>query len=261
MKIVNILNNQEELFLEGKADFIFASFKKSENFFTSKELMINEDKTISPSIISRAINATVPFSATQLLDLSHLCDSTAKEIVIEGMKLGAEYELKGHFLILSQDSLAYDSDENINSLQELNKFKNKTLLFYAGFLLEASRRFHIVLSGAEDMATCLLIADNLREDILMRVKHDNITLTSATFSQDKSQEQTKEILKKLSYTPKVLTLNFSFEDSEIELLKVSQDKMKDTHGAGAALCIAVFNNLNEQEILDAIELTIYTIDI
>ncbi|MDQ7067446.1 MAG: hypothetical protein Q9M40_05475 [Sulfurimonas sp.] len=134
------------------------------------------------------------------------------------MAFGKSYELKGSYLILGESTpsgtttatatalaLGYDVaddfsssflnvpnsvrtqtinaalslvNESMSTFEKLSLVSDNMLLFCAGFLLEASSRFHVVLAGGTQMAACLLVADKLREDILMRPKHENITLAT-----------------------------------------------------------------------------------
>jgi len=223
----------------------------------------------------------------------------AKNVFVKGMKFGEEYELRGNYLILGESTpsgtttatatalaLGYDcknnfsssflsvpndvKDETINkalsliddtmtNFEKLSIVSDNMLMFCAGFLLSASRRFHIVLAGGTQMAACLLVADALREDVLMRVKHDNITLaTTAWIAKDKNSD-IKHLLSLLSYTPHAIYTTFSFEKTEIPVLRKYDDgEAKEGVGAGAALAYANTNTLTNKELLEAIELIIYT---
>lgn len=223
----------------------------------------------------------------------------AKDIFKKGMEFGRSYEIKGNYLILAESTpsgtttatasclaLGYDCKDDFSSsfLNVPNSIKNETitkalslldatmsnfeklslvsdnmLLFCAGFLLEASRRFHVVLAGGTQMAACLLIADKLREDVLMQLKSDNITLaTTAWVAKDKNSN-IRHLLSLLSYTPHAIYTEFSFEDAEISVLKkYDEGEAKEGVGAGAALAYATANQLTNTQVLDAIELSIYT---
>ncbi len=223
----------------------------------------------------------------------------AKEIFTKGMKAGKEYELKGNYLILSESTpsgtttatasalaLGYDCANDFSSsfLNSPDDIKNKTikealslindemssfeklslvsdnmLIFCAGFLLEASRRFHVVLAGGTQMAACLLIADKLREDILMRVKSDNITLATTAWVVDDKNSDIKNLLSLLSYKPHAIYTTFSFAQSEIPILKKYDDgEVKEGVGAGGALAYACANESDNKELLEAIEYIIYS---
>ncbi|MCD4668295.1 MAG: nicotinate-nucleotide--dimethylbenzimidazole phosphoribosyltransferase [Sulfurimonas sp.] len=223
----------------------------------------------------------------------------AKEIFAKGMACGKSYELKGNYLILGESTpsgtttaatsclaLGYDCENDFSSsfLNVPNDIKTQTikkalwlindemsnfeklsivsdnmLIFCAGFLLEASRRFHVVLAGGTQMAACLLIADKLREDVLMQLKSDNITLATTMWVAKDKNADIKHLLSHLSYTPHAIYTEFSFTNTEIPILKKYDDgEAKEGVGAGASLAYATSNNLNNDEVLDAIELIIYS---
>jgi len=224
----------------------------------------------------------------------------AKEIFTKGMKAGKEYELKGNYLILAESTpsgtttaaastlaLGYDCENDFSSsfLNSPDDIKNKTinealslinddmsnfeklsfvsdnmLIFCAGFLLEASRRFHVVLAGGTQMAACLLIADKLKEDVLMRVKSNNITLATTSWILNDRDSDITHLLSLLSYKPHAIYTSFSFEQSEIPILKkYDEGEVKEGVGAGGALAYAYSNESNNQELLDAIEYIMYTL--
>jgi len=223
----------------------------------------------------------------------------AKEIFAKGMAFGESYELKGSYLILGESTpsgtttaaasalaLGYECEndfsssflnvpssiksETINAAlslvkEEMNKFEklslvsDNMLIFCAGFLLEASRRFHVVLAGGTQMAACLLIADSLREDVLMRLKSDNITLATTQWVARDENSDIKNILSKLSYTPHAIYTEFSFANAEIPVLKkYDEGEAKEGVGAGACLAYATTNSLTNEQVLREVELIMYT---
>ena len=222
----------------------------------------------------------------------------AKAIFLKGMEAGKNYELKGNYLILGESTpsgtttamasalaLGYDCREDFSSsfLNVPTDIKNKTidealslvndemnnfeklgvvsdnmLIFCAGFIMEASRRFHVVLAGGTQMATVLLIADKLKEDVLMRVKHDNITLATTQWVAKDKNSDIQHLLSLLSYTPHAVYTTFSFANAEIPVLKkYDEGEAKEGVGAGAALAYASANNITNKQLLEAIELLIY----
>ena len=211
----------------------------------------------------------------------------AKDIILKGMALGRSYELKGSYLILGESvpdgiisakasvlALGYKLKhefssthevlnlitDDMSNLEKLSHTCDNMLLFCAGFLLEASRRFHVILAGGMQMATCLLIADALREDLLMRVKSDNITLaTTAWVANDKNSDMVN-ILSQLSYQVHAIYTSFSFANAQIPILKkYDEGEAKEGVGAGASLAYAHKNNINNDKILQNIEYMMYCI--
>jgi len=223
----------------------------------------------------------------------------AKDIFAKGMDFGKSYELKGNYLILGESTpsgtttatatalaLGFDCENDFSSsflnvpndvrrktiqaslsllhdsmsnFEKLNIVSDNMLIFCAGFLLEASKRFHIVLAGGTQMAACLLIADKLREDVLMRIKSENITLATTAWVVHDTNSNIKHILEQLSYTPHAIYTEFSFANTQIPVLKkYDEGEAKEGVGAGASLTYATTNNLCNKDVLEALELIIYT---
>jgi len=232
-------------------------------------------------------------------DISMGANIDAKDVFIKGMKSGESYELKGSYLILGESTpsgtttatasilaLGYDCkndfsssflnspdsiknttiqkalsliNEDMSSFEKLSIVSDNMLLFCAGFLLTASRRFKIVLAGGTQMAACLLIADKLREDVLQRIKHDNIILaTTAWVAKDRNSD-IQHILSFLSYEIHAIYTEFSFANTDIDVLKkYDEGEAKEGVGVGAALAYAVANKITNEELLEKVEYIIYT---
>ena len=223
----------------------------------------------------------------------------AKEVFTKGMAFGKSYELKGNYLILGESTpsgtttaaasvlaLGYGCENDFSSsflnvpndikkvtittalshinaamsnFEKLSLVSDNMLLFCAGFLLEASKRFQIVLAGGTQMAACLLIADKLKEDVLMRIKNENVTLATTKWVAQDTNADIAHILQQLSYTPHALYTDFSFEKTQIPILKkYDEGEAKEGVGAGASLAYAFKNSLSNQTLLDQIEYLIYT---
>lgn len=223
----------------------------------------------------------------------------AKAVFEKGMKAGREYELKGNYLILSECvpsgtttatttalALGYDCrddfsssfanvpssiksetidkalsliTDNMSRFEKLSLVSDNMLIFNAGFLMEASRRFHVVLAGGTQMAACLLVADALREDVLMRVKHENITLATTSWVANDKNSDIAHILSLLSFKPNAVHTSFSFADTGIPVLKkYDNGEVKEGVGAGAALGYACANKVNNAKLLEAIERILYS---
>lgn len=221
----------------------------------------------------------------------------ARSVFEKGMKAGRSYELKGSYLILAQSlpcaeitaaatalALGYDCKNNFSSsslhvakketinkalsllndkmsnFERLSHVSDNMLIFCAGFLLEASRRFHVVLSGGMEMATVLLIADKLREDVLMRLKSDNITLATTSYIANEKESNIAHLLSQLSYTPHVIYTTFSFKETSITILKkYDEGELKDSAGAGASLAYAYANKIENKQLLVTIECMLYAL--
>ncbi len=226
-------------------------------------------------------------------------DINAKAVFQKGFEFGQKYELKGNYLILGESTpsgtttaaatvlaLGYDckdvfsssflhvpnsiKDETINealslindkmsNFEKLSHVSDNMLIFCAGFIMSASRRFHVVLAGGTQMAACLLVADKLREDVLMRVKHENITLATTSWVAKDKNSDIAHILSLLSYKPHALYTTFSFEKTSIPILKkYDEGEAKEGVGAGAALGYAYANKVDNEKLLDSIEYILYS---
>ena len=243
---------------------------------------------------------THSFSIEPSESIANGANIDAKDLFEKGMNAGKSYELKGNYLILGESTpsgtttaaatalaLGYDCkndfsssflnvpnnikeetinkalslvDERMSNFEKLSLVSDNMLIFCAGFLLEASKRFHVVLAGGTQMAACLLVADELREDVLMRVRSDNITLATTSWVANDSNSDIKHLLSLLSYTPHAIYTSFSFEHATIPVLKKYDDgEAKEGVGAGAALGYAKANNIEEKELLEAIEYLLYSL--
>jgi NaMN:DMB phosphoribosyltransferase len=147
----------------------------------------------------------------------------------------------------------------MSNFEKLSYVSDNMLLFCAGFLMEATKRFHVVLAGGTQMAACLLIADKLREDVLMRINHNNLTLATTAWVAKDEHSNIAHILEQLSYTPHALYTTFSFSESEIPVLhKYDEGEAKEGVGAGAALAYANNFEITNRALLEQIEYLIYT---
>jgi len=223
----------------------------------------------------------------------------APALFAKGQAAGRAYELKGNYLILAESTpagtttaaasalaLGFDvandfsssfkdvpksikeqtieealtlTTPDMSNFEKLGIVSDNMLIFCAGFLLEASKRFHVVLAGGTQMAALLLIADKLREDLLMRINHNNVTLATTAWVANDPHANIAHILQQLSYTPHALYTTFSFADTEIPVLtKYDEGEAKEGVGAGAALAYAHRQKTTNSELLKQIELLLYS---
>ncbi len=222
----------------------------------------------------------------------------AKTIFLKGMEFGRKYELKGNYLILGESTpagtttaaasalaLGYDLDgafsssflnvpndiknqtiqkalslvnEDMTTFEKLSIVSDNMLIFCAGFLMEASKRFEIVLAGGTQMAACLLIADKLREDVLQRINHNNVTLATTQWVAKDPNSDIAKILSQLSYTPNAVYTTLSFANAEIPVLKkYDEGEAKEGVGAGGALGYGFINSVENDQVVEAVELIMY----
>ncbi len=242
---------------------------------------------------------TQSFNISPSACISQNAGIDAKKLFEKGMSFGRSYELKGNYLILAESTpsgtttaaasalaLGYKCEDSFSSSflnvptsiksktiqkalslthKQMNRFEklsivsDNMLIFCAGFLMEATKRFHVVLAGGTQMAACLLIADSLREDTLMRLKYENVSLATTQWIANDKNSDISHILSLLSYTPHAIYTEFSFANTEIPVLKkYDEGEAKEGVGAGASLAYAALNGLSNEEILNEIELILYS---
>ena len=222
----------------------------------------------------------------------------AKAVFLKGMKFGAHYELKGSYLIVGESTpsgtttaeaavraLGYDAtgcfsssfldapksikertvkkalslvSDKMNDFEKLGIVADNMLLFTAGFIYEATKRFEVVLAGGTQMAAVMLIADKLRETMLMRPDHKNLTLATTQWVAEDEKSDIKKLLSLLSYEPQALYTTFSFQNAEIPVLrKYDNGEAKEGVGAGGALAYAKAHHIENDAIVENIELMMY----
>ena len=262
MQIYNLLSNKEERLKHTKTDLLLIT-SLGQNCSSFSELLQDETLLYSPLLITNAVANLSAFSEITFHKIEKKEEQDARDIFALGMAFGRAYELRGNALILGQYSQnAATNAEQILSLLEVNKEKSTfeillacdvTLLFCAGFLLEASRRFHIIVGGGFEMAFVLFIADALRIDLLMRPMSHNITYI--TSQNTKQTQPIEKLLTKLSYTPHALYTTFDFSEVEIERLKEIEEK--EYGASGAALAFAEANAITNTAIVREMELIVY----
>lgn len=271
MQSYNIFNNHPDTLLEAKADFLLLTCsgepKREAEFLC-------QDPSLAPTspslaLIIRAVANLTPMSALTFLELETENPFDAKRNFIKGMEYGSTYELRGNYLLLThniQNSLKKAratidllTQENLQQsrFEALGKTAEPFFLFCAGFILEASRRFHIVLGGGFEMAAVLCIADALREEVLQRPKHKNITL--ATNSNDAADKSLAKILTTLSYTPHALYTPFDWSALEIPALSSANKGLTGMANIDVALAYAASHQLTETKLLNEIEVLYYTL--
>jgi len=267
MQTYNLFSNQQDSLLGGSADLLLIGFNTLNEFefIQTQNSQTPHGILFSPLLITRGVHNISPFSKIETRNLKATSKS-AKDIFGDGMAFGRTYDLKGSYLILSLCSLnaIQNAEQTLCRLLEQTPASNfeklslscdTALIFCAGFLLEATRRFHVLVSGGFEMALCLYIADVLREDVLMRLKSQN--LTYATTAVALNEQKIEALLEKLSYKPHALYSAFDLDSTEIAEMKGIFSKIKDTSGAGAALAYAVSNGITNSALLSEMELIVY----
>jgi len=218
----------------------------------------------------------------------------AKSVFEKGRAFGCSYKLKGDYLILGESTPAgtttaqcalsalgfknkglfassfknspteIKSNTIETSLAKLNSSMNifeklahtadNMLLFVAGFILEASRRFKLILGGGTQMAAALLIADKLSTQYQIHYDYRNIFLATTSWIAKDGASDINALLSQLSFRIKALYSDFNYSDAVIPVLKLYDDgEAKEGVGAGAALAYAGSQGISQKEITCKVE--------
>lgn len=218
----------------------------------------------------------------------------AKAAFEKGFEFGKHYQLQGDYLILGESTpsgtttaqasitaLGYaskgffsssfkDSPQNIKEqtiakalgklnanmglFEKLGHTADNMLLFTAGFVLCASRRFNIVLAGGTQMAAALLIANKIAR--LRGIHHDNrhIHLCTTRWIAEDEHSDILSLIGQLDFRLKAYYADFSFADSSHPALKLyDEGEAKEGVGAGAAIAYAYAQGISQKELSRKIE--------
>ena len=137
---------------------------------------------------------------------------------------------------------------------KLGHTADNTLMFTAGFVLEASRRFEVVLGGGTQMAAALLIADKVarRDGIAHDPRH--ISLSTTRWIAEDGASDIQVLLDQLHFSPKALYADFLYSDATIPVLKkYDEGEAKEGVGAGAAIAYAYAHGITQQQITAQVE--------
>ena len=262
MQTYNFFTMTQEPLMYKNLDYLLVRDAQGE-FSSLSQLLQNETHFFSPLLITNAVANLCPFSETSFVK-PNASAMSARDIFLEGMAFGRAYELRGNALILAQHSQgAYENA--LHTLEKLQNNKDKshfdalascdaTLLFCGGFLLEASRRFHVIVGGDLEMAFVLKMVDILREELLMRPMSANITYLSRA-DKAQTQELTK-LLQELSYAPHALYTSLDLQNAEVQELH-GIATLKESAAASAALAYAQANAITDEAIIKEMELLHY----
>lgn len=138
--------------------------------------------------------------------------------------------------------------------EKLGHTADQTLLFSAGFMLEGSKRFPVVLAGGTQMAAALLIADRLSTKESIWFDPRRITLCTTGWIAHDGASNINDLLGQLSFRVSAVYADFRYEDAEIAVLKLyDEGEAKEGVGAGAAIAYGYMQGLSQQEITARVE--------
>jgi len=138
--------------------------------------------------------------------------------------------------------------------EKLSHTADNTLMFVAGFVLEASHQTEVVLAGGTQMAAALLIADTIasRDAIYHDPRH--ITLCTTHWIAKDGASNINALLSQLNFRAKALYADFLYEDANIPVLKLyDEGEAKEGVGAGGAIAYGYMQGLTQKEITTEVE--------
>jgi uncharacterized protein (TIGR00303 family) len=162
----------------------------------------------------------------------------------------APVALKERVLKAALDKL----QSNMPLFVKLGHTADNTLMFVAGFVLEASRRFEVVLGGGTQMAAALLIANRIAGRDGLPLDPRKITLCTTRWIADDGASSITALLEQLDFRPHALYADFRYADATIPVLKrYDEGEAKEGVGAGAAVAYGYMQGLNQKSITEAVE--------
>jgi uncharacterized protein (TIGR00303 family) len=143
---------------------------------------------------------------------------------------------------------------NMPLFEKLGHTGDNTLMFVAGFVLEASRRFEVVLGGGTQMAAALLIANRIAGRDGLPMDPRKITLCTTRWIADDGASNITALLEQLDFRPHALYADFRYADATIPVLKLyDEGEAKEGVGAGAAVAYGYMQGLDQKSITEAVE--------
>lgn len=145
-------------------------------------------------------------------------------------------------------------EKGMGLFEKLGHTADNTLMFVAGFVLEASRRYPVVLGGGTQMAAALLIADKIAGRDGLPMDPRKITLCTTRWIARDGASNITALLDQLDFTPKALYADFLYADANIPVLRLyDEGEAKEGVGAGAAIAYGYMQGLDQKRITQAVE--------
>lgn len=145
-------------------------------------------------------------------------------------------------------------DNNMGLFEKLGHSADNTLMFVAGFLIDASRRFEVVLGGGTQMAAALLIANKISSRDGLPFDPRRVTLCTTRWIAEDGASNITALLDQLDFRIKALYADFLYEDASIPVLKrYDEGEAKEGVGAGAAVAYGYMHGLDQKTITQRVE--------
>ncbi len=237
---------------------------------------------------------TVSFGFTPTPSIDKPESFDAEETFEAGLDFGRRYRLSGDFAVVGESTpggtttaqaavgaLGYDTAGHFASsfrhapaalkadtvrralatvppgagtFARLGQTADRTLLFTAGFMLTASRRFPVVLGGGTQMAAALLIADTLARQLRIAFDPRRLTLCTTRWIADDGASDIAALLRQLSFDVRACYADFLYTDATVPVLRrYDEGEAKEGVGAGAALAYGLGNGLSPAQITARVE--------
>lgn len=218
----------------------------------------------------------------------------AKAVFDKGFAFGKSYQLQGDYLILGESTpsgtttaqacvtaLGYETKglfassfkdapssikketisksleklhSNMGLFKKLGHTADNMLMFTAGFILSASRRFDVVLAGGTQMAAALLIANKISSRQSIHHDHRHIHLCTTKWIKEDKNSNIQALLDQLDFRLKAFYTDFTFEDAFHPALKLyDKGEAKEGVGAGACVAYAFSHGITQKELTLKIE--------
>ncbi len=143
---------------------------------------------------------------------------------------------------------------SMNNFEKLSVTADNMLLFCAGFLIEASQRYKIILAGGTQMIAVLLIAQTLAPELHLACCHDNITLCTTAWIAEDRNSNIRALLHLLPHPIKAYYSDFHFSHANLSILRqYDGGENKEGVGAGAALAYLFANGFDDKTITYTVE--------
>jgi len=145
-------------------------------------------------------------------------------------------------------------NDAMSNLEKLSCVGDNMLIFCAGFILEASQRYSVILAGGTQMAALLLIAQKLSGDFHMHYNSDNLALCTTAWVAKDQNSNILGLLDQLNKPTEAYYADFNFSQSGLSVLqRYDEGEAKEGVGAGAALAYLFANGFSQKEIIQTIE--------
>ncbi|WP_345985684.1 hypothetical protein WCX49_00815 [Sulfurimonas sp. HSL-1656] len=194
--------------------------------------------TPTPGPLTLSVEALTPFAALKILDLGLVSAPEryetvtfgidpenafdAKAVFEKGRAFGRYYKPAGDYVILGENVSPDAADAaallkplpGVGLFEQLGRTADGFLMFAAGFMLEACRRFPVVLGGGSRMAAALLIANRVVRRDGLPMDPRKLTLCTTGGIAETERAETLSLLGQLDFRPRALYADLPSHEGE-----------------------------------------------